>query len=471
MNNQARVAAGSSEDSPNLKRSALILAVIGSFVPPILNSSLNLALPSIGRHFSLNAVTISWIQTTFLLTTAVALLPAGRLADIHGRRRFYAVGMAALGSACVVAGLAPSVHALFLGMVLMGLACALIFSTGMAILTSVFPPGERGRALGISVAAVYIGLSLGPFVGGLLTQYLTWRSVFFMGLPLSAMAFSVAMWAIKTEWIEAKGEKFDFTGSFFYGAALVVIILGVGRLPELNALWVIMAGFAVLGVFAWWEGRVKAPVFEVDLFKNNRVFALSSLAALINYCATTAVIFLLSLFLQHVKGMSPREAGLVLIAQPIMMALLSPLVGRLSDRIQPRLLSSLGMFLTAVGLFLFSFLDGQTGIPYIILCLVVNGTGFGIFSSPNMNAIMSSVPKRYYGIAAGAVSSMRILGQMASMGIAVSVIAIYVGRVELGPESYPGLIASLRAAFLIFCGLCVLGVVASMTRGRLNQEG
>ena len=471
MKEQLRATALDQAQERALKRSALTLAVIGSFVTPVLNSSLNIALPSIGRHFTLNAVTISWIQTTFLLTTAVALLPAGRLADIHGRRKFYTMGMALLGTACLAAGLAPSAHFLFLGMIIMGLACAMLFSTGMAILTAVYPPGERGRPLGLTVASVYIGLSIGPFVGGLLTQYLTWRSVFFLGLPLSGLAFSVAMWGLKGEWIDAAGEKFDLAGSVIYGAALVVIILGVGRLPSLNALWVILGGLAVLAVFVWWEDRVDSPVFEIELFKSNRVFAFSSLAALINYCATTAVIFLLSLYLQHIKGMSPREAGLVLIAQPIMMALLSPVVGKLSDRIQPRLLSSLGMSLTAVGLFLFSFLNGETGIPYIILCLVINGTGFGIFSSPNMNAIMSSVPKKYYGIAAGATSSMRILGQMSSMGIAVSVIAVYVGRVELGPESYPNLIASLQAAFLIFCGLCVLGVVASMIRGRLNREG
>ncbi len=470
MSNNSRRVSAESESVKTLQRSALALALISSFVVPVLFSSINLALPALGRAFSLNAVTLSWVQTSVLLATAVTLLPAGRLADIHGRKKTFTLGMALFGAACLLAALAPNVHLLFLSLALIGLAAAMIFATGMAILSAAFPPRERGRAMGLTVAAVYIGLSLGPFLGGMLTQYLTWRSVFLMGIPLSAMAFSVAFWGLKTEWAEAAGERFDLSGSIIYGLALVVIIQAVGSLPGWSALARILGGFVLLGVFVWWEGRVEAPVFQVGLFRSNRVFAFSSLAALINYCATAAVVFLLSLYLQHVRGMGPREAGLVLIAQPIMMALLSPLAGRLSDRVQPRIVASVGMFLTAVGLFMLSLLEAETNLGYLILCLIVNGIGFGVFSSPNMNAIMSSVEKRYYGIAAGAVSSMRILGQMTSMGIAVSVIAVYVGRVELGPENYPGLVLSLRTAFRIFSALCLVGFVASLVRGRLGQE-
>ena len=402
-------------DDRTLKRSALTLAVISSLVTPLMFASINIALPALGRSFALNAVTLTWVHTSVLLATAATVLPAGRLADMHGRKKLFSLGMALFGSGCLTASLAPSVYLLFTSTVIMGLGSALTFATGMAILSAAFPPRERGRAMGIAVASVYVGLSLGPFVGGMVTQYLGWRAVYAMGVPLSAIAFGVAVWGLKTEWIEAAGERFDLKGSLVYGAALVVLILGVGRLPDSRALLMILAGFALLGVFVWWENRIDNPVFEVGLFKHNRVFALSSLAALINYCATAAVIFLMSLYLQQVKGFAPREAGLVLIAQPVMMALLSPLAGRLSDRVQPRIVSSAGMALTAVGLFLLSFVEQDTAIPYLLLCLAVNGIGFGLFSSPNMNAIMSSVDKRYYGIASGAVASMRILGQMTSM--------------------------------------------------------
>jgi EmrB/QacA subfamily drug resistance transporter len=457
----------------NLQRSALTLAVVSSFVTPVMGSAVNLALPAVGTYFALDAVTLSWIQTSYLLAIAVCVLPAGRLADIHGRKKTFALGMAVFGLSSLLTASAFSALVLIIARVFQGIGSAMIFATGMAIISAVFPPGQRGRAMGISVAAIYVGLTLGPFLGGFLTQYLTWRSVFAMGVPFSALAFGVAVWGLKAEWVEAKGEKFDLTGSLIYGLALVALIQGVGLLPGMTAMGFIISGLAVLGVFVWWEGRAEFPIFKISLFKSNRVFAFSSVAALINYCATFAVTFLLSLYLQHVKGLNPQSAGLILIAQPIMMALFSPLAGRLSDRIQPRIVSSVGMGLNAVGLFCLAFISSGTEIIYIVVCLLINGAGFGIFSSPNMNAIMSSVEKRYYGIAAGAVASMRILGQMASMGIAASVIAVYVGRVRIAPENYPALVDSIVVAFIIFGCLCLVGILASLSRGELanNHDG
>lgn len=450
-----------------LQRSALTLAVISSFVTPLMASGVNLALPDLAREFSLNAVVLSWVQTSYLLATAVCLLPAGRLADIHGRKKTFSLGMAVFGLSSLLASLAPSTAVLMIARVLQGLGSAMIFATGMAILTAAFPPGERGRAMGIAVAAVYIGLSLGPLLGGVLTQHLTWRSVFALGVPFSALAFWVAVRLLKAEWAEARGEKFDLKGSLIYGLALLAIIQGMALLPGLPALGLLAGGLVLLLVFVWWEGRIPAPVFEIGLLRSNRPFALSSLAALINYCATYAVTFLLSLYLQQVRGLSPQAAGFVLVAQPVMMALLSPLAGRLSDRIQPRIVASIGMGLTALGLFSLSLVGSGTSLAYILVCLVINGVGFGVFSSPNMNAIMSSVDKRYYGIAAGTVASMRILGQMTSMGIAASVIAVYLGRVKIAPDNYPDLVASLKTAFVIFGALCVAGIFASLGRGKL----
>ncbi len=325
--------------------------------------------------------------------------------------------------------------------------------------------------MGLTVAAVYVGLSLGPFLGGLLTQAFTWRSVFALGVPFSILAFWVSVRRIRTEWADARGERFDLAGSIIYGLALIAVIQGLALLPGWKAFALMAAGLAGLVLFIWWEGQCRAPVFQIHLFRTNRTFAFSSLAALINYCATYAVTFLLSLYLQQVQGLSPRGAGFVLIAQPIMMALLSPLAGRLSDLVQPRIVASCGMALTAIGLGCLALLEAETSQAYIVACLILNGIGFGVFSSPNMNAIMSSVEKRYYGIAAGAVASMRILGQMTSMGIAASVIAIYVGHTRIAPDNHPALVASLKAAFIIFGLLCVAGVFASLSRGRLPAGG
>jgi len=454
-----------------LQRAALSLAVISSFVTPVMASAVNLALPALGADLGLTAVTLSWVQTSYLLSTAVFVLPAGRLADIHGRKRVFVWGMAVFGLASLLASLAPGAALIMTARVVQGLGSAMIFATGMAILSAAFPPGQRGRAMGVAVASIYIGLSLGPLLGGALTQHLGWRSVFALGAPFSALALWVALGRLKAEWAEAAGESFDLAGSLIYGLGLVAIIEGLALLPSPLGLGLIAVGLGLLLAFAWWEGRAPAPVFHMHLLRRNRPFALSCLAAMINYAATFAVTFLLSLYLQQVKGLSPQQAGLVLAVQPMMMALFSPLAGRLSDRVQPRIVASLGMGLTALGLSALSLLRADSGLGYITLCLVINGVGFGVFSSPNMNAIMSSVEQRYYGIASGAVASMRILGQMTSMGVATSMLAVYVGHVRLAASNQAGLLASLQAAFVIFAALCVAGMFASLSRGKLPGGG
>ena len=228
----------------------------------------------------------------------------------------------------------------------------------------------------------------------------------------------------------------------------------------------ILAGVLGLGLFVWWEVRVAHPVLNMDLFRNSAALTFSSLAALIHYSATSAVTFLLSLYLQHIKALSPQNAGLVLVAQPAVMAILSPFAGRLSDRIASRVLASAGMAVTVVGLLLLISLSGQTTVGFVVFSLMLLGFGFALFSSPNMNAIMSSVENRYYGIASAMVGTMRLIGQMLSMAIATLIFVIYIGKVQITPEHYPAFLASLKTAFIIFAVLCCGGIFASLARGK-----
>jgi MFS family permease len=334
----------------------------------------------------------------------------------------------------------------------------------------VFPPGERGRVLGINVAAVYTGLSIGPFVGGLLTQNLGWRSVFFTAVPVGLTAILFITQRLKGEWAEARGETFDLIGSVIYALTLLTLIYGFSRLPDALGAGLILISVAGFATFVWWELRTAQPVLNLDLFVRNRPFALSSLAALINYAATSAVTFLLSLYLQYIQALSPQQAGLVLIAQPIVQATFSPVAGRLSDRIEPRIVASAGMMLTATGLLLLILIGPGTPLWTIIAILMLLGFGFALFSSPNMNAIMGSVRKRFYGVASGMVGTMRLIGQMLSMGIATLLFALYLGRVEITPEVYPLFLTAMRSAFAIFAALCVGGIFASLSRGRIREE-
>jgi EmrB/QacA subfamily drug resistance transporter len=453
-----------------MKRSTLIIASLSSFATPFMGSAINLALPSIGKEFKIDAVLLSWVATSYLLAAAISLVPFGRLADIHGRKKIFTYGISAFTITSFLCAVSTSTPMLIIFRVLQGSASAMIFATGIAIITSVFPPQERGKAIGINVAAVYIGLSLGPFLGGFLTQHLTWRSVFLTNVPLGLIIIWLVLWKLKGEWAEARGEKFDLPGALIYGLALVAIMYGISLLPAMKSLWVILLGLLGFVAFVKWQIRTEHPVYNLDLFRTNRVFAFSNLAALINYSATFAVTFLLSLYLQYVKELSPQSAGLLLIAQPVVMAIFSPFAGRLSDRVEPRIVASIGMTLTTLGLFLFIFLSEDSTAASIIVRLIVLGFGFAIFSSPNTNAIMGSVEKRFYGLASGSVGTMRLLGMMISMGIATVVFTVYLGRVQITTEYYPVLVRSVNVAFAVFAILCFGGIFSSMARGKLRSD-
>jgi MFS family permease len=340
----------------------------------------------------------------------------------------------------------------------------------MAILTSIFPPHKRGKAIGIYVAAVYIGLSAGPFVGGILTQHIGWRSIFLIVVPFGIVSVYITLKHLKGEWADARGEKLDILGSILYGVSILALVYGASILPDKKAVYLIITGIICLGAFIWQELRVRFPVFEIKLFTENKLFTFSSLAALINYSATFAITFLISLYLQYIKGLSPQFAGTILIAQPILMAIFSPLAGRWSDRIEPRKIASAGMAITASGLSFFVFIGSETEIIYIVCNLAMLGFGFAMFSSPNMNAIMGSVEKRFFGIASGTVATMRLLGQMISMAIVMVVFTIFIGREEISPTNYYLFLKSVKVSFIVFVLLCAIGVFFSFFRGELRSE-
>jgi EmrB/QacA subfamily drug resistance transporter len=449
----------------DLKRTALVVSTLAGFLTPYMGSAVNVALPAIAAEFSLKAVTLGWVATAYMLAAAVFLVPLGRLADIRGRKKIFLLGVTLFTGASVLAAMAPTAAALIAFRALQGLGGAMIFGTSMAILTCVYPHGERGRAIGISTAAVYLGLSLGPVLGGFLVHRFGWRSIFIAVVPVGMAGIILTLTRLRGEWDEARGEKFDAAGSAVFGIGLAALMYGFSRLPSLFGAGLVAAGLALLGAFILWEKQVAAPVLDIRLFRANRVFAFSNAAALINYSATSAVAFLLSLYLQYVKGMPPQKAGLVLVAQPVVMALFSPLAGKASDRIEPRVVASIGMAFSSAGLFALVLLGPETPIGFIIGVLLGLGFGFALFSSPNTNAVMCSVERRAYGVASSTLGTMRLTGQMLSLGISVLIIAVFVGNVRIGPANLPLFLKSVRTSFAVFGGLCILGVFASLARG------
>jgi EmrB/QacA subfamily drug resistance transporter len=451
------------------KRIVLLVAAVASFLTPFMGSSINIALPSIGAEFSTDAVTLSWVITAYFLAAAVFLVPMGRLADIKGRKRVFLSGMIGYTIVSFLCGLASSETMLIVLRAFQGFTDALMFGTGVAIVTSVYPPEQRGRALGVTVAAVYSGGALGPFIGGVMTQAFGWRSIFYLTTVLGLVAVGLTLWKMRGEWAEARGQKMDIIGSALYGVALIGIMLGFRVLPSLSGAWLILGGGVFLAGFVLRETRVGYPVLDISLFRGNPVFAFSNLAALINYAATFALGFLLSLFLQYVKGLSPRDAGILMLSQPVMMAIISPLAGRISDRVEPRIVATIGMTMSTAGLVFLSFMGSASPLGLIIGILVLCGVGFGLFSSPNTSAIMGSVQRRHYAVASATTGVMRLVGQMLSMGIAALIIATIVGEVEITPERYPAFLDAFRLGFRIFAGLCCIGMIASLARGRVRR--
>ena len=444
---------------------------MAAFLTPFMGSAVNVALPRIGGEFRMNAITLGWVATSYILAAAIGLVPLGRLADMRGRKRVFVWGVVVFTLGSIASALAVSTTTLIVARVVQGLGGAMMFGTGTAILTSVFAPQERGRVLGINVATVYLGLSLGPTLGGVMTQALGWRSIFWACVPLGVAVVAVVVWKLKGEWFEAQGERFDIAGTVLYGVALFCLMYGFTLLPAVSGGLLVGVGLAGLAGFVVLERRIKSPVLDISLFSRNQVFALSNISALVNYSATSAVGFLLSLYLQYARGLDARGAGLVLVAGPVVQAAISPLAGRLSDRVEPRIVASIGMGLTVVGLVSFTFLGSATPLGLIVAGQVLLGSGFGLFSSPNMNAIMGCVERRHYGIASGTVATMRMVGQMFSMGIAMLLLALFVGRVQITPNQNAGLLAAMRVAFVAFVVLCLGGVFASLARGRLHREG
>jgi EmrB/QacA subfamily drug resistance transporter len=418
-------------------------------------------------EFGADAVLLGWIPTSYILASAIFLIPVGRLADIHGMRRVFFPGIVIVTIATVLCAFSISTPMLIGFRVLQGIGNAMVFSTAVAALTIIYPPGERGMALGLSVTASYVGLSLGPFIGGILTQNLGWRSIFLATIPISALIILLLM-QNGDEWTEKIPERFDLAGSIVYGSMLLCLMYGLSLLPGAEGWAFILGSLPLLAIFILWEMRIESPIIKISLFLENRVFSFSSIATMINYSATFATSFLLALYLQFNRGFDPQATGLIIMAQPVVQAVFSPAAGRLSDRVEPGLIASAGMGVTVVGLAMLALLAEETPLLFIVAALVALGIGFALFSSPNTNAVMSSVDRKFFGVASATVATARQVGMMLSLGVTMVIFSAVIGRVQITPEVHTQLLASIQIAFALFAVLCAAGIYFSLARGRVR---
>ena len=452
-------------NSPSPPGLVLLVTTVAAFCTAFANSSVAIALPLIGTEFQLGGVALNWVVTSFVLASSILVMPMGRLGDLYGRQRIFLWGAILYGIGSTASFLAPGAAWLLAARAFTGIGAAMIFGTATAVLVAAYPPAQRGRVLGINVAMVYFGLSAGPSLGGLITQTWGWRSLFAVHFALALVVILTMVLRLRGNDKEHRDGGFDLVGSALFAGGLSLLLLGVSSLPSLGGVGMAIGGTVVLGLFWFFESRTKNPILPVTLFTKNPVFAYSNIAALISYAATFAVAFFLALYLEVVRDLSPAQAGLILIAQPLIQAAFSPLTGRLSDKVSPRLLASLGMGVTTAGLAALAFLDASTPLGWVLGALVLLGLGFALFSSPNTNAIMGSVEKRDLGIASATVSTMRSVGMMLSMGMALVLLSLLLGQQGVSRATADAFLIAQRWAFGISAVLCAAGILASQARG------
>ncbi|WP_414470323.1 MFS transporter [Methanobacterium sp. ACI-7] len=449
-----------------IKNIVLITVALGAFLIPFMGTSLSIALPPIGIEFSLDAVFLSWISTAFILANAALILPFGRIADIYGRKKIFTYGILIYTFSSFLGAVSLSGNLLLISSFLQGIGCSMIFGTGVALLSSVFNPEERGKSYGIYVGAVYAGIFSGLLIGGFLIQNFGWRTIFIFNVPIGIFILSLLFTKIKSEWKGCKGERFDFIGSILFIIIIVTLLQGFSTIvTETYGKYLLLIGLLTIFIFLKYENSYSDPLITLSIFKNP-LFTISVLSLLIINVGTSSMNYLLSLYFQYLKLLPPNTAGLILVLQPIFVALISPIAGRISDKYDPRLFTSTGMLITTIGLFILIFLNQDTPFYSIILGLILIGIGVALFASPATNAAMSTVNKKFYGVASATVSTMVFGGQLLSMAVVILIFAFYLGNVQIIPQYYPLFIKSANIAFIVYTAVCFIAIFALLLMGR-----
>ncbi len=444
-------------NNTSLSTTLWVIAAV-QFLTPFMFSAVGVALPTIGVEFNAGAVHLGLIEMVYILGVAMCLLPVGRFADIHGRKKIFLAGTFFMIIATVAVSLASSIELLIIFRLIQGACAAMITSTSFAILTSVFPNNRRGRAIGVVVSCIYLGISTGPTLAGLMVQYLNWRWIFYAAVPVELSAFLFALINLKGEWADAYGERFDWFGSIIYMVSLASIIVGIVEINHFYyAKWSALGGTAGLALFIMYELKSNSPLISLRSIVKNRVFIFSNIATWFNYAASFGVTFFFSIYLQVVRGISPKSAGFILVLQPLLQAICAPLAGRMADRYQPAWIATAGMSLCTVGLVMSAMLTASTPLLMLYSILVVMGLGFGFFSTPNSTAIMGSVTPKDYGVASSVIATMRTTGMLTGMTIITVLLAHYLGNRPINHDTIDGFMVTMQRAMVLFS---ILGLVA-----------
>lgn len=448
------------------QRNTVFVAVITSFITTFMGSALNLAVPNIESEFGVSAADVGWVITVYMLTCAALAVPFGRLADLFDRKKILWMGILIFTLASAASPLSSGMVMLLVFRFCQGVGASMVFSTNIAILVAAFDGSKRGQVVGYSTSATYVGLSAGPVLGGILTHNLGWKSVFLAAAAVSAVAFYSALKKLPQQTNEKKADiSFDYKGNVLYVSAIVALMYGLSviKTSRMGA-FIMAAGVLLLIIFVHVELKEENPVINIDMFRSNKAYTFSNMAAMLNYGATFAISYLISIYLQVIMGYTSQHAGMILIVSPVIQAVLSPPMGKLSDRYSPYAMSSAGMGLCAAALALFAFMPEESSLARIILTLSISGVGFALFSSPNTNAVMASVEKENYSVATSILATMRSIGHTTSMAIVTLVVGMYMGSLSLAEADPQTLMTTMHTCFFVFTGLCAAGIFIALRR-------
>ncbi|WP_231483680.1 MFS transporter [Methanobrevibacter sp. YE315] len=432
-----------------------------SFFTVFAVNAVMVVVPSIASEFHMSNIVQNWVIIIFLLVVAVLSVPAGQISGKYGLKKVTILSVILFIIISIVNVLVTNSEQFLLCRVILGISLSFINVTSMAMIVSAFAPEERGKALGINITGVYIGLSLSPVLGGILNYQLGWRSVVLFGVPFLFVILALLLTKIDEEWITFEGIPLDLKGSLFYGVGMVLFMYGFTILNETLGVVLTVLGIIIFAMFAMIELKEDHPVFDVRFFKN-RKFLSANFASLCAYLATFAVTTILNYHLQYIKGFDSQLTGMILLVAPLCQVVLAPIAGRLSDKYVPQILAAIGMGLGTLSLVMFTFLDFNTSVEFLVVSMILYGVGFGFFSPPNTNVIMGSVPPKDTSVASAAVATMRTVGQAMSMGILTLVFAFVMGNVAISPEVYPLLVSSSQITCIICVALCLASVFASL---------
>ena len=467
-----------------MERKWLILTSVslGSLMSTLDGSIVNIALPAMQAEFHTSLTTIEWVVVAYLLVVGSLLLPFGRLGEVLTFKRVYLVGFALFTVASVCCGASPNESFLIAFRAVQAIGAAMIMAMGPAIVAHTFSAAERGRALGLNAISVSVGLSLGPALGGILTQAATWRAIFLINVPIGIIAILWAARILPAE-TRGKGVSFDTLGAALSGAALFALLLALSEGQQWG--WIslpvlaLVALFVVLGVlFILVERGSLQPMIDLALFKI-RPFSAGLASVVVAFSGLTAATFLLPFLLQQGRGFSPIEAGLLLTPVPITMAIVAPFSGAASDRFGHRALASAGVAIMCLGLLSLTQLSADFALPDLIWRLMLLGLGQGLFMSPNSSAVLGSVPRARVGTASGTLAQMRVNGQALGIAVSGAIVAtrLPIHVAELAPRGAPtvamqnaALAAAIHDGFVVAAVICSIGIVASLVRGS-NRAG